>query len=553
MPTIDVSLKDLSKMLGRELTVEELDDLILYAKGELDGEDGDTIKLDMKDTNRPDLWSSEGIIRQLRGNLGIETGLPRYEIHESDIQVYADPALKDVRPYCVNAIVLDLDIDEAFLSQIIQLQEKIALTFGRKRKEVAVGIIDYDKISPPIYYKATKPDENAFVPLTFTEEKTPREILKEHPKGLEYGHLIEDSDVYPLLVDSRGVVLTMPPVINSEETGKVTTDTKNIFIDITGFDIDYLKIALNVIVSAFAERGGNVYGATINYGDEKIKVPDLTPLSFNLDKKSIRGILGLDLGDEGLKDHLERMRYGVDIKGDHVEVKYLPYRKDIMHPYDVIEDIAISYGYNDIVPEIPRLYTIGRLLPMTRKLRLVRELMVGIGYQEVLTFTLSSNEQLYDKMEVDRPENVVEIENPVSQSWSVLRDWITPSLLSFLSRNTHRDYPQNVFEVSEVLNEDQSAETMVDSRNKLAFALCNSGANFTKIRESLENMMSNIGKEFVVEPVEHGSFLPGRVGRVMVDGTEFGIIGELHPKVLENWGIETPMAVAELEIERLIE
>jgi len=391
------------------------------------------------------------------------------------------------------------------------------------------------------------------VPLTFTEEKTPREILKEHPKGLEYGHLIEDSDVYPLLVDSRGVVLTMPPVINSEETGKVTTNTKNIFIDITGFDIEYLKIALNVIVSAFAERGGNVYGATINYGDEKIKVPDLTPLSFNLDKKSIRGILGLDLGDEGLKDHLERMRYGVDIKGDHVEVKYLPYRKDIMHPYDVIEDIAISYGYNDIVPEIPRLYTIGRLLPMTRKLRLVRELMVGIGYQEVLTFTLSSNEQLYDKMEVDRPENVVEIENPVSQSWSVLRDWITPSLLSFLSRNTHRDYPQNVFEVSEVLNEDQSAETMVDSRNKLAFALCNSGANFTKIRESLENMMSNIGKEFVVEPVEHGSFLPGRVGRVMVDGTEFGIIGELHPKVLENWGIETPMAVAELEIERLIE
>jgi len=553
MPTIDASIKDISKLLGRDLDTADIDELILYAKGELDGEDGDTVKLDMKDTNRPDLWSTEGIVRQLRGTLGIEKGLPKYEVHDSDIQIYADPALKDVRPYCVNAVIMDLDIDEAFLSQIIQLQEKIALTFGRKRREVAVGIIDYDKIEPPIYYKATDPKENAFVPLTFSEKMTPEQILKEHPKGQEYGHLVEGSEVYPLLIDSRGVVLTMPPVINSEVTGKVSTDTKNIFIDVTGYDIEYMKVALNVIVTAFAERGGKVLGVTVNYGDKKIRVPDLTPMAYTFSKSSVLDILGIGMNDENLIEHLESMRYGVSVDGDEVTVSYLPYRKDIMHPFDVLEDIAIAHGYNDIEPEVPKLYTIGRLQQMSLKLRQVRELVVGMGFQEILTFTLSNDDNLYRKMNISRPGNVVEIENPVSQSWSVLRDWLTPSLLSFLSKNTHNDYPQNIFEVSEVVTEDKGNETRVDNRYRLAMAICNSNANYTGIREGLDSFLANIGKRATIEPIQHDSFISGRAGRIIIDSMEVGIVGELHPQVLENWGMENPIALAELEIERLLE
>jgi phenylalanyl-tRNA synthetase beta chain len=553
MPTIEVSLNDISGLLGRKVDAADLDDLILFAKGELDGVDGDTVKLDMKDTNRPDLWSTEGIVRQLKGNLGIEGGLPNYEVIESEIQVYADPRLRDVRPYCLNTVIMGLEIDEAFLSQIIQLQEKIALTFGRKRKEVAVGIIDFDKITPPIYYKATRPDENAFVPLTFSREMTPREILMEHPKGQEYGHLVGGSEVYPLLIDSQGIVLTMPPIINSENTGKVSTDTKNVFIDITGHDIEYMKIALNVIVTAFADRGGKIYGVTVNYGDDRIKVPDLTSVSYTFSKRSVLDILGIDIDDDLLLDHLSRMRYGATVKGDEVTVHYLPYRKDIMHPYDVLEDIAISFGYNDIEPEIPKLYTIGRLEPVSVKLRGVRELVVGMGFQEVLTFTLSNEENLYKRMNIPRPDKVVEIENPVSQSWSVLRDWITPSLVYFLSRNTHHDYPQNIFEVSEVVTEDNTKETRVDNRYRLALAMCNSNANYTAIRECLDSFLCNIGKSATIVPHDHGSFIDGRAGRIVIDGLECGLIGELHPQVLENWGIENPIAVAELEIERLLQ
>ena len=245
------------------------------------------------------------------------------------------------------------------------------------------------------------------------------------------------------------------------------------------------------------------------------------------------------------------MRYDAAIEGDEVRVSYLPYRKDIIHPYDVLEDIAISYGFNDMMPEIPEIYTIGRLEPITKALKTIRELVIGMGFQEVLSFTLSSNEALYDKMHVERPENVVEIENPVSMSWSVLRDWLTPSLLSFLSKNTHRDYPQNIFELSEAVSEDPGMETRVESRYKLAFALCNSSANFTKAMECLDNLMRNMGKAYSVRQTEHTSFLDGRVGKIIVEGVEYGLIGEIHPLVLEEWGIENPIAIVELEIERL--
>ncbi len=553
MPTITISKDDISRLLGKEISLEELDELILYAKGEIDGVDGDLIKVDQKDTNRPDLWSTEGIVRQLRGTLGVESGMPNYEIIKSDINIYVDPLLKDVRPCCVNAVVKGLDIDEAFLSQIIQLQEKIALTFGRKRREVAVGIIDFDKITPPIYYKATKPDENAFIPLAFEKPLTPRDILERHPKGKEYRHLVDKSEIYPILVDSDGVVLTMPPIINSEHTGKVTTETKNIFIDVTGFNIETLKTALNVIVSAFAERGGKVYSVTVNYPDESISVPDMTPVTFSIEKQYICSTLGIDLDNSDIIRLLGNMRYDATIKDETISVTYLPYRKDIMHASDVIEDICIAYGYNNILPETPTLYTIGRQLPISRKLLIARELMIGLGFQEIVSFTLSNNEALFGKMRLSRPDDIVEIENPVAVSWSVLRNWLTPSLMAFLSKNTHHDYPQNLFEVSEVVSTDENKETMVDSRYKLAFSICHSQANYTKAREVLDSFMLNTGISYCVETDTHPSFLDGRIGKIMVNGKERGIIGEIHPEVIENWGIESPIAIVEFELEKILE
>jgi phenylalanyl-tRNA synthetase beta chain len=224
-----------------------------------------------------------------------------------------------------------------------------------------------------------------------------------------------------------------------------------------------------------------------------------------------------------------------------------------MHANDVVEDIAIGYDYNAMAPAVPQLFTTGHTLPLTSAINTARELMIGLGLQEITSFTLSSNEALFGRMRLDRPDHVVEIENPVSQSLAVLRNWITPSLLSFLSKNTHRDYPQSIFEISEVVSIDETKETMVDSRYKMACALCHSATNFTKAKEALDAFLRNIGVTYSVVEKEHPSFLAGRSGEIVVDGVSVGIIGEIHPEVIVAWGIEMPISTFELELERLLE
>ncbi|NJE75653.1 phenylalanine--tRNA ligase subunit beta [Thermococcus sp. ES12] len=557
MPKFDVSKRDLERLIGKSFTVEEWEDLFLYAKCELDDvwEEGGEVyfKADSKDTNRPDLWSAEGIARQIRWAIGLEKGLPRYEVEKSDVTVYVDEKLKDIRPYGVYAIVEGLHLDEEALKQMINLQEKVALTFGRRRREVAIGIFDFDKVKPPIYYRAAEKSEK-FVPLGFDEELTLEEILEKHEKGREYGHLIKDKPYYPLLVDSEGKVLSMPPIINSEVTGRVTTETRNVFVDVTGWDLKRIMLALNVVVTALAERGGKIKSVKVVYPDFEIETPDLTPKSFEVELDYIKRLTGLELSDGDVKNLLERMMYDVELADGKVKLLYPAFRDDIMHARDVLEDVLIAYGYNEIEPEEPKLAVQGRGDKFIEFEDAVRELMVGFGLQEVMTFNLTNREAQYDKMNLEYgrnhfnnpPAELVEIENPISPKWSALRGWLIPSLLDFLSQNTHEEYPQKIFEVGKVTLIDETRETKTVSESKLAVALAHPRVTFTEAKEILESAMRHLGFEYELEEVEHPSFIPGRVGRITVNGEEIGIIGEIHPAVLENWGIEMPVAAFEL-------
>ena len=557
MPKFDVSKSDLERLIGKEFTVEEWEDLFLYAKCELDDvweENGEIyFKADSKDTNRPDLWSAEGIARQIKWALGMEKGLPKYEIERSDIVVYVDEKLKEIRPYGVYAIVEGLELDEEALKQMINLQEKVALTFGRRRREVAIGIFDFDKVKPPIYYRAAEKTEK-FVPLGFTEELTLEEILEKHEKGKEYGHLIRDKPYYPLLVDSEGKVLSMPPVINSEITGRVTTETRNVFVDVTGWDLKKIMLALNVVVTALAERGGRIRSVKVIYPDFEIETPDLSSREFEVELDYVRRLAGIELSDGEIKDLLERMMYEVELVDGKARVRYPAFRDDIMHARDILEDVLIAYGYNNIEPEEPKLAVQGRGDRFVEFEDAVRELMVGFGLQEVMTFNLTNREAQYSRMRLEPGENyfnhppaeLVEIENPISPKWSALRGWLIPSLLDFLSQNTHEEYPQRIFEVGKATLIDESRETKTVSESKLAVALAYPRVTFTEAKEILESVMRHLGFVYELQEVEHPSFIPGRVGKIVVDGKEIGIIGELHPAVLENWGIEMPTAVFEL-------
>ncbi|MDO8625019.1 MAG: phenylalanine--tRNA ligase beta subunit-related protein, partial [Candidatus Diapherotrites archaeon] len=233
MPSLEISKKDLESLVGKKFkSEEELEEALAFAKTELDSLEGDQIKCSPSDSNRPDLYSAEGIARELKAKLGIQKGIPHYQVVKGTQRAIVEKTVEKVRPIFLGAIVRNVQVTENLLIQMIQLQEKITQTFGRRRKEVAVGMYDYDQMKFPVYYRAVKDNEIEFVPLEYQVKMRPSEILLEHPKGKEFGHLLAGTDRYPILIDSAGVVASMPPIINSQATGKVTEKTRNLFAEV---------------------------------------------------------------------------------------------------------------------------------------------------------------------------------------------------------------------------------------------------------------------------------------------------------------------------------
>ncbi len=550
MPTIEISHRDLCGLVGKNMSIEEIKDAILYAKGEVDEHSGDLIKIDIKDTNRPDLWSVEGIAREIKGRL-VSGCLPKYEVKKSGIVVEIDKRLKDIRPCTVCAVVKGLDIDEDVLSQMIQLQEKVSLTFGRNRREVAIGVYDLHKIKPPIKFTTTKPDGIRFIPLEFRNRMTPKQILKKHPKGKEFSHLLDGCPEYPIFIDSAGEVLSMPPIINSDHTGKVGRLTKDLFIECSGFNLKFLMPALNVMLAALADRGGKIESVDVVYPDRKIVTPDLEPRQFTIDTGYANSVTGLGLSPKQMCRLLEKARYDVKKCGRKIKLLYPAYRQDIMHQRDVIEDILISYGYNNIEPIVPMLATIGDQGEKEKFANAVTELMIGMGFQEILSYILTSRKTLFEKMEIPE-EKVVEIENVVSSNWCVFRNSLLPGLMEFLSRNKHIEYPQMVFETGDVVLLDEKAETKTKDVRKLAAVSCSSTTGYEEISGVFNALMKNLGVAYELKRAQSPGLIKSRTANIIVNGKIVGKIGEVHPKVLNNWKIDMPVAAFEIDLEKIM-
>jgi len=549
MPTIEVSHKDMCQLIGKEVKIEELRDLVNFAKCEIDSVDGDLLKIEAKDTNRPDLWSSEGIAREIEGRIS-KGGLPEYSVTKSDVIVNVDRKVAKVRPYTVCAVVKNLRITPEFLSQIIQLQEKVAGTVGRNRKEVAIGVYDYDRIKPPIKYTTVKPDGIRFVPLDFPEEMTPKEILEKHPKGKEFSHLLAGKKEYPIFIDSRNEVLSIPPIINSDYSGKVSEETKNVFIECSGFNFKFLMPALNVLVAAMADRGGEVGSVKIAYPDRTINTPDLTPKKTFVLVDYARKISGITLSEKEICKLLEQARYKVVKEGKRIELLYPAYRQDIMHQRDVVEDIIISYGYNRIAPEPLKLKTTGGTNQKEKISVKVAESMASLGFQEILSYILTNKNNIFGKMNL-KEEKVAEIENIVSENWCIFRNWLIPSLMEFLSNNTHVEYPQKIFEIGDVVLLDDSRETKTRDERRLAAAIADSKVGYEKISSFLDGLLKKFGVKYKLVAKNHPTFIPGRVAEIVVKGKSIGIVGEIHPLVLASWKIEMPVTAFEINVENL--
>ncbi len=543
MPTITFSKKDFEALVGKRFSEKELERFLTFAKGELDDLSGDEVTVGLDDTNQPALWSVEGLARLAKGIYGIEKGIPKINVSKSDFKVVVDKGVKKVRPYIACFVAKGKKLTDDFLKQLIQLQEKLAEGFGRKRKKLSIGVYPSKKISFPINYKAVSGDVS-FVPLDFKTEFTIREILKEHPKGKEYAWILEKFDKYPVLVDSKNQILSLAPIINSETMGKLEVGDDELFFDCTGSDKRAVELAADIFAQALFDRGFKLFYCEIDYPDEKIVTPVLDKLSVSVKQRDFEDLIGEKMSSAKIRDCLRRMR--CDYKDG--SVIFPCYRADVMHKVDAIEECAIGFGFDVLEPLPLDAYTKGSPLPKIKIIDAARELMVGLGFQEVFSMMLSNKDLLYDKMGV-QDLGTIEIATYLSEKYSVVRTWLLPILFDMLSHNKHYDYPQKVFEQG--LATLKVGDSVVDEEH-LAGISAHPKANFTEAKQAVEYLLSMLGVDFKIEEFDHSSFISGRCAKVICRNKMIGFLGEIHPKVLENFGLLVPVCAFELSLDLVI-
>ena len=562
MPTIDVDYIELQALLSLDLKgdMEKLDDILANVKGEVKGfnEKEGSVSIEMKDTNRPDLWSVEGLARGLRGYLGIEKGPRQYSVSKPIVEVNVNANLFNIRPFICCSVIKDIQLTDSMIKDIMHLQDKLDGTFGRNRQKTSIGIYNFDLIKPPIEYTAVKPKDVSFVPLGFTEKMGLDEILERHPKGIEYGYITKKNPLYPMLFDAEGKVLSFPPIINSNDLGKITEDSRNLLVEVTGTHHKTVLNTLGLVTSALIDRGGKAFSATINYPKNsdykkhKVVTPDLRSRRMRLNVEETKRLLGLKLSAKQISDLLLTAGLGIEkCEADGVEVLVPFYRIDVMHPVDLIEDVAIAYGYNNIEPLWRELPTTGRAKPDQYLIDVARDLMVGLGYQEVLTTTLTNYETLFTKMNRERID-IVELANPKVVTMTCLRNWLLPSIMEFLSNNQSVEFPQKIFELGKVTLLDEAKETKTRDEEWLCAGTTHANANFTEIKSALDAFFMNFGVNWQIKETSHPSFIDGRVGKIIVSDLDVGIVGEINPLVLEAWKLENPIAAFEINFQKII-
>jgi|Deesub1362A_J573_1020465.scaffolds.fasta_scaffold00072_7 phenylalanyl-tRNA synthetase beta chain len=545
MPVITLYWDELERMVGveRERILERLPML---------GCDIERVEEDYIDVeffpNRPDLYSVEGVARALRGFLDVEPGLKEYSVKDADWKIEVAESVLEVRPRIIGCVVKNIKVDDEIIRSLMQIQEDLHWTIGRNRRKMAIGVHDLSKVYFPLRYEGVTSDFS-FVPLDYDEVMTVEEILSKHPKGVEYAFILEGKDRFPMIIDSKNEAISFPPIINAEKT-RVTEKTTDLFIDVTGFDENVDK-ALNILASMFFDRGGEIQSVEIVYPDRRERTPNLNPREFSVKKEEVYGLLGLRLSDNEIVKAFERMRYGVEVKADSFKVKVPAYRADIMHSWDLIEDIAIGFGYDRIEPVYPETNTIGLTHPWFEYRDLAREIMLGLGFLEVITFTLTNEKHQYDYMNRKaKPwEDFVPLQHPLTEDHTILRTSILPSLLEVLSLNKHHPLPQKIFEVGDVV-------VGKLNRLKVSAVITHSKANFSEIRSVVQAFMKEIGFEWEAEETEgtkDGAFIPGRGADVIVAEKKVGSFGEIHPEVLERFDLTTPVVGLEVDLSALFD
>jgi phenylalanyl-tRNA synthetase beta chain len=490
--------------------------------------------------DRPDLYSVEGVARAMRGFLDIETGFCDYEVRPYQIEISMDAQIENIRPVFGCAVVRGLRFTSTSIKSLMDLQESLHWGLGRDRKKVSIGVHDLSKVQAPFRYIAADPGFS-FVPLDFTEPMSMKEILEKHPKGMKFAGILDGLDKYPLILDANDNVLSFPPIINGTLT-MVNENTTDLLVDVTGLGSE-VYTALNIVTTALAERGGQVEYVKVIKADGTEHIPlDLSPRVKILRKSEVDALVGLDLPVKEIIRQLNRMGFDAqELHKDIIEVMIPSYRADILDNSDLIEDIAVGYGFNNIPSIFPMNATVGKSHPLSDISSSAREIMIGLGYSQVMPFTLTSEKINFDWMCRERTNDITCVLHPISEEQTMVRTTILPNLLEILSMNQHRELPQRVFEAGDVV---------VNNKNGLHLAAVSihAQANFTEVRELVDAFMRERVTSYEVTESEDPAFMEGRRADILVNGRKVGVMGELYPQVIVNFGLGQPVIGFEIDL-----
>jgi len=539
MPVIELSYTRLQKLIGK-VPKKQISDSLPFLGLDIESEDKDLVRIEYS-PNRPDYSTDFGIALGLQGLLGIKTGAIKLNVKKSTkYKISVKPEVSKIRPFVTGIVAKNGKIDDKTIKQFMAMQEDLHFGIGRKRKKSSIGIHDLDKISFPLVY-ATVDRNHKFIPLTSEKDLSISEILTSTSVGKDYGAILGNSTKVPIILDANQQTVSFPPIINAAVT-TVTTKTKNLFVEVTGINKEDSEDMLSIVATILQKAGFTL--ETVQISGAKNSTPKFEQKKISINSTLINQILGLNLNNSKILLSLKKSRLDATIKGKNIVCTIPAYRFDIFGPMDLVEEVALGYGIQNLTPTLTPPQTHGQINPVSSQIKSLSQIMVGLGFLESLNSSLTSKRVLYDMTNRDSSK-IISVLDSKSQEHTILRDNILPGLLENLSRNIHESYPQKMFETGTVFTLDNP----ISEKINLSSISAHKDANFTEIKSILQSALkTGFGIDIDTKTITHPSFEAGRCASVIVNNKSIGIIGEINSKIIENYKIRVPVVGFEISL-----
>ena len=576
----------------REMVRKETGSASLNGHPNLDDTADDVIyKIDIP-ANRYDMLCLEGIARALNVFRG-KVKAPRYTLAGSNqttvssftpLRLTVKPETALVRPFVVAAVLRGVRFDAMRYTSFIELQDKLHQNLCRHRTLVAIGTHDLGKVKGPFTYEALPPEDIKFVPLKQEREFNARELLEHYAandlKLRKYVPIIQSSLVYPVILDSERTVLSLPPVINGSKSA-ISLETRDVLIECTATDLTKAKVVLNTMCAMYSEYCEVPFEIepveVVDASGVSVMYPDVSPRHFDVDMGYVNTCIGLEIEASLAATLLKKMQLEAVADGNTLRIDAPISRSDVLHACDVMEDVAIAYGYDNLAIQPPKLATTGKEQPLSQLCELLRIDCATSGFTEVLTWALCSRKENFTDLMVEDPgigaaDGAVSIGNPATAEFEVCRTSLLPSILKTVAANKNAPLPVKLFEVSDVILLDDASDVGARNERRLIAINCDKSSGFEVIHGLLNRVMQIMGiphetlsedtsknRDLIARGFSYSwkaedspAYFQGRHASVYAMGKRIGGLGVIHPDVLNNFGVDFPVAALEITIEPFV-